>query len=430
MALDPNIPITFEDVQICYDRALLLEDRDYVRLVLATVLANQLTGNPVWLMIVGPSSSGKTAMLSTLKELAFEPGKEMMCFVSDLTENTLASGFKSSGGETSLIMKMPIGGMFVFKDFTSMLVKRSESRDAVMGQLREVYDRNYVKRTGNDNDTVWEGKIGAIAGVTEAVHEYMATMSVMGDRFIMYAPAMPDRMKLLRFMMDLEKRKEDQDAKLKEAGEYAQAYLKRCYKMLDKADLVLSEEAERHLMEVADFVTRARSGVMEDPRNGRVRFVPSPEMPTRLISQLLSIARVLCLMRIVDGKDPTLQSADLLMLYKIAFDSIPLKRLWALRELATYSLGVSTSGIAAKLDYQTEVVQEWLTHLNALHIIRRDKNSGRGELWRLTDEARALMVTYQKVEVKNEMLDDTDRSEDEQIIDQTMRQNNFSDSWN
>lgn len=413
----------FDEVQKAYDEALLLVDRDVVRLIAASVIANQIEGNPVWLMLVASSSGGKTALLMTLDELEFVPGKRVTFFVSDLTENTLASGFKvAGGGDASLLSQMPMGGMFIFKDFTSMLTKRSEARDVIMGQLREVYDRKFDKRTGNSADVQWKGRVGALAGVTEAVHEYMASMSVMGDRFIMYSIKQPGRMDLLRFIMKLKTDKENQEARLIVAKELMQEYLRMCVERVDEAELFMKDEDKEHLMEVADFVTKARSGVIEDLRTGAVKFVPSAEMPTRLIDQLLSIGTALCLMRKIDGKDPYLDEADMRVLYKVAFDSIPLKRLWALKQLASYMQGVTTAGIAATVGYETNVVSQWLAQLNALGIITRLKNMGKGDVWNLDSIYREIMITYQNVETKDEVLEDPDASEDDVFADQALRE--------
>lgn len=414
----PNI--TFEDVQAAYDDALLLQDRNLIRLVTAVVLANQMDDAPVWLMLVAPSSGGKTAILLTLDDLEFKPGKKVSHFISDLTENTLASGFKSGQGDAGLLNQMPYGGMMIFKDFTSLLTKRSESRDAIMGQLREVFDRKFDKKTGNNQDTAWKGKVGALAGVTTAVHEYISEMSAMGDRFIMYSPAMPPRMKLLEFIMEMRVQGDSQEKKLKAAKEKMHAYLRHCIKYVANPKLYMNETDRMHLMQVADFATKTRSGIIQDDRTGRVKFVPEPEMPTRLIEQLLSIATILSMMREVDGEKPELSEEDMKLLYKIAFDSIPVKRRWALNELAMFAAGVTTAGLATKIGYETEVVKEWLAQLNALGICRRVKSTGAGDQWILNEEYRDIMYTFQNIKPKAERLVDTDANEDDLIVDSAL----------
>ncbi len=419
--MNPEIKPTWKGVQETYDDALLLKDRHYVRLLAATVIANQLDGPPVWLLFVAPPSGGKTAVLLTLDGLEFLPGKQVSFFISDLTENTFASGFKTGGGNASLLSKVPYGGLLVFKDFTSILTKRREARDAIMGQMREIFDRKFDKSTGNNMDTAWTGKLGAIAGVTTAVHEYMSEMSVMGDRFIMYSVIQPDRRKLLEFMMEAKLDGNSQEKKLAVAKGVMHSYLKHVIKYAKNAKLNMNAEDREHLMDVADFATKVRSGVIVDERRGHVQFVPEPEMPTRLIEQLLSIGTVLSLMREVDGGDATLTEDDMKILYKIAFDSIPVKRRWALRELATYSQGTTTSGLATKIGYETEVVKEWLAQLNALGICRRMKGGGSADTWLLNQEYVDIMVTFEGVETKDDILVDENASEDDLLADEALR---------
>lgn len=414
--MEPKQPkVTIDDVQAAYDHAFLLADRNIIKLVAAVVLANQLEGPPVWMLIVASSSGGKSAILMTLDELEFIQGKRMTFFISDLTENTFASGFKSAGGDASLLMQLPIGGMLIFKDFTSLLTKRQEARNAIMGQLREVYDRKFDKRTGNNQNVQWKGKAGAIAGVTEAVHEYMSEMSVMGDRFIMYSMQQPDRLEATRFVMAMKTLDNSQETRIESAKQQMHAYLRGALKDMGKAKLYMTPKDQEMLIQVADFVTKVRSGVVEDERTGHVKFVPSAEMPIRLIDQLMSIGTALCHMNVVDGKPPMLSEVDMNMLFKIAFDSIPLKRRWALRQLATYRVGVTTAGLAAMLNYETEVVKRWLAQLNALGIIRRMRGTHGADQWVLNVGYDEIMYTFEKVEPKNERLGD-DMTQDEMLI--------------
>lgn len=414
--------IHWKEVQEAYDQALLLEDRDYIRLIAAVVLANQMPESaPVWLMLVAPPSGGKTAALMTLDNLEFLPGKPVTFFISDLTENTFASGFKSGTSESSLLKQVPFGGMLIFKDFTSLLTKRHESRDAIMGQLREIYDRKFDKKTGNNQNLAWEGKLGSLAGVTTAVHEYTADMSVLGDRYLMYTPKQPDRMKLLKFIMRMKVEGESQERKLNVAKQMMHAYLRRAIVRLKDARLYMSEDNREYLMQVADFATQVRSGVMEDQHRGHVTFVPDVEMPTRLIEQLLSIGTMLSHMHEIDGEVPDLTEKDMKILYKIAFDSIPIKRRWALRAMAEYVQGVTTAQLGVRMGYETEVAKRWLSQLAALGICRRLKNGGGADLWILNEQYFRVMQTFEGVESKDEMLIDQTENDDEAYAQNALR---------
>jgi hypothetical protein len=56
---------TLEGAISVFQRWLSLHDPDYIDAVLATVAAHNLTGEPLWLMVVGGSSGGKTEVLPT-----------------------------------------------------------------------------------------------------------------------------------------------------------------------------------------------------------------------------------------------------------------------------------------------------------------------------------------------------------------------------
>ena len=413
--------LPFAEVQAAYDHALLLADRDIVRLLAAVVLANQQDGPPVWLMVVASSSGGKSALLMSLDGLELLPGKPMTHFISDLTENTFASGFKSKDGDASLLNRLPVGGLLIFKDFTSLLTKRREGRDAIMGQLREVYDRKFDKSTGNNNDTNWHGKLGALAGVTQAVHEYGTELSIMGDRFILFSMKQPDRLEATRFVMAMRTLDNSQEKRMEAAKAKMHEYLSSALLTMSEQPLRIKPEDQDMLIQVADFVTQIRSGVVQDDRTGHVTFVPSKEMPFRMIDQLMSIGTALCHMREIEGNDPYLEQNDVDLLYRIAFDSIPLKRRWALKQLATYARGVSTAGLAATLGYETDVVKGWLSSLAALGIIRKIAKGSGADLWEINEQYRELLVLFEHIEVKDDkLLGGENFSDDDFLVEETL----------
>lgn len=190
--------------------------------------------------------------------------------------------------------------------------------------------------------------------------------------------------------------------------------------------ITFDTESKEDIKNVADFCTKARSGVVEDFRTGAVKFVPSKEMPTRMVKQLLAIASGLVLIRKADGdidkdKPGQLRQNELNMLYKIAFDSIPIKRRMALRYLTKYSQGVITEGLAMKLNYQTDVVRAWLSQLNALGIVKRVKENAKDK-WSLRPEYQELMSKFNDIKILDEGLGaDSDSDMDEEADEEWER---------
>ena len=414
-------PIKFSDIQEAFDTILLLKDRDIVRLCIAVLIGNQM-GNrrPIWLMLVSPPSSGKTTILNTLidMQLITKEGNRInpTMSISDLTENSFASGSVRTDKETSLLYKIAWGGIMVFKDFTSILSKRAEAKEIVMGQLREIYDGAYSKKTGTGDDITWTGKIGALAGVTQTIYSHLESMSAMGDRFMLYEIPQPDRKETLRFKLRQEAGGTTEDIQMPKVKEMVHKYVQQCFTALQDVRVILNEEAQEEIIDVADFCTMARSGMMINTYNGTIEFVPEPEGPARMFEQMLAIASTLILMRRVDNPNATpeeleLDKNDFKMMYKIAYDSIPITRRIGLAYLAQYAQGVDSNALSLRINYPTKVVTGWMEQLTALGVVERVKHSGFGNWWRLKKQYRDIMIKLQGVNVIDGFMGEEDNED-------------------
>lgn len=391
---------TIEQLEDEVSKVLLIVDKGVIKILVATVIANKLKLDPVWLMLVAPSSAGKSELISSLNGLKF------IHQVSDVTMNTFASGFKGKPGEEASLLWKANYGILTFKDFTSIISKNKEAKREIMGQLREIYDGSYNKKTGNGKDVNWKGKIGAIAGATEMIYESLADLSAMGDRFVMYSMVQPDRYLVSKRVLDntgdmAEKRKYMQDC----FTEYINYVLANITTDTPK----LNEKTRDELLKVADFATRARSAVLTNFKTGAVDFVPSEEMPMRVTAQLYNLAAAFLVMKKArpdygkkhdEGKEDILSEEYTEVLYKVAMDSIPKKRRMALQALAKYQAGVSSSGLASLLNYPTETVKQWLYALNGLGICQRIKRPGsKGDEWKIKPEYADIMVRFDRIEI-------------------------------
>lgn len=402
------------------EKVFLLADKGVVKMVVAAIVGNRLFDAPIWILLVAPPSGGKTELI-----LAVE-GLDFIFSVDDLTVNTFASGLKRTGEETSLLHKIN-NGIITFKDFTSILSKNKEARAEIMKQLRQIYDGKYTKRTGNNNDIEWEGKVGALAGCTESIYRYLSEFSDMGDRFLMYNIDQPERIEQARRAL---RNNKDMIEKRK--------HLELCFSHFIKLVITNIEEKEdgyntdrsieEELINVADFATRARSAVMTDFKSGLVDFVPKPEMPARMIAQLCTLATAFIA---INQTNPRLSKAhpsnemkiteeEKRLLFKTAFDSIPRARRDAIYPLVQYRGGVSTAGLATFLDLPTDSVKKYLQQVNALGICSRSKEGGRqGDVWKMKDKWREIMLKIEKLELYDKKLlgDEEDSTEEDDPID-------------
>ena len=398
----------FLNIEKKFDDYLLLEDRGVVRVVIASTIANQMEGNdsPTWLMLVSASSSGKSEILDSLLDLKADAAGtiDLIYPISDLTTNSFASAYNSGAGQTgSLLDLMPNkGAIMVFKDFTTLLSKGKDAQHAIMSQLREIYDGSYVKRTGTV-DIKWTGRLGAIAGVTEFIYESDEKMSAMGSRWVMYDVKQPNRMDVARRKLDNRYASVTETQKKLEIRGAVCEYItaaKEFMLMEDDAVFRLNKEQEENLMRVANLSTIARSGVLKNFQENKIIFVPSPEMPMRMLDQLISIGKAMVLMNQMDGIKNGLSELDMTILYDIALASIPKKRRMAMQVLTKFKLGVSTKGVSDYTHYPTQTVRMWLEELTALNLVKRVQTVDHMK-WILREEWRDVMAKFEGIIVED-----------------------------
>ncbi len=411
---DPKSIISIELLEQEVEKVFLIADKGLVRMVVATVIANRMALDPVWLLLVAPPSGGKTEMIMALS------GLEFVYPISDITVNTFASGQKKVGKETSLLLKVN-NGLLAFKDFTSILSKNREARAEILKQLREIFDGEYVKRTGTGDDVTWKGKVGVIAGSTEVVYRYLEDLSAMGDRFIMYSVDQPNRLEVARRALENANDIADKRNHLKDCFTH---FIKSAISKIDAEEVQLSDETREELLLVADFATQVRSAVMTDFKSGNVDFVPKKEMPMRLTSQLYTLASAFIAINKTNpnllGHSPAkkgeLTEEEKKLLFKTAFDSIPRTRRDAIIPLAQYTGGITTAGLATRLNLPTDSARKYLQQVNALDICTRKRQSGaQGDLWTMPDKFRRIMMKVEKFDLVDQVLTGNDLEKKDEI---------------
>lgn len=148
-----------------------------LRILLGALLAHRLGGDPVWLLLIAPSGGAKTELLSATYLV---PG---VFPLSELTARTFASGLDSDRGEPSLLAR-PKDEVLVLNDFTTLLEASREERQAVLAQLREIYDGRFDKAWGTGKELHWRGRLGFLAGGHAHHRQNQAVLSVLGERFV------------------------------------------------------------------------------------------------------------------------------------------------------------------------------------------------------------------------------------------------------
>ena len=370
------------DAKNKFKETFLLLDDMILDVIVAVAVATRMSTDPIWLMIIGGSSGGKTELVN------ISTGIDYCTDVSTLTENTFLSGMTSGKGEeTSLLHRIGSNGLVVMKDYTSILTMRPEKREVIVGQLREIFDGHISKMTGNGNSTSWSGKINVLAAVTDAVYLKDGESASMGRRMICYVlPNFDDKQREELSRKSI-KNTESIKAKRDEIKETFRTTIKKLVDDIPASLPDLPEDFTEDLIKLSNFMTKVRTPVARDFK-GNVTLDMSYEAPMRALQQLFTLARVLSWMN--DGATPEVRR----IVYKIGMDSIPKDRLIPL-EILTRFVYCTTRGAAQYAHYPTERMGVMLEDLDILRIVKRQAIGEDGaNKWLMAKDYREIMAKF------------------------------------
>lgn len=367
-------PIDYVQLEQAVSKWLLLKDKDVLRILLATVIANKLSGDPVWLLIVCASGGSKTELLRGLNKIP------NIYTLSDLTPQTFLSGQR--GENTSLLSRIdPYDTIMIMKDFTTVLTMHRDKRQEILGQLREIYDGYIKKAFGTGEEKSWEGKLGFIAGVTTVIDRYQTIHQVLGERFIQYHLVHEDALTLARKSMENtgdegEMREEIQNA----FADYIAGV------EIPEVNPDISETLKDKIVYLATFCVRARSGVFREGYSSRdIEFVPDPELPTRFTKELVQMASAISLVEERSDEE------NYELVFKLGMDSIPQLRRKIVAQMR-FDEEYEVSTISTKVGYQPTTTRRALEELEALGLLkRRVGGSGLSDWWSFSDLAIELL---------------------------------------
>jgi DNA-binding transcriptional ArsR family regulator len=394
---------------------LYMDSPEVLRLIAAVYCIHHFKGvPPVWLFLIAPSSSAKTEFLKPLSLSKF------VADLSQLTSKTLVSGFAPSKNKNApkaglldrITAKARASGedpMIVIKDFTTILNMRAEERAMVMSQLREVKDGKLSGEYGNGVTSLWTGRMGLIAAVTDQIEEAIADSAKFGDRYVYYRMEVIDPEKAIERM--IKNRTRDTGAIIEKAHVHLDALAKdsftsfREYGPVPPRDLIITGGKINAL---AILATKLRTPVIRDAYRREIMNVYPAESPTRHVSHLTSLVSGLMATR-----GGIWDEIDYPLLRKLALGSAPVIKL-RLAEALFKSAVLSTKECADALNLPKSAVRYPLDDLFAAGLLHRkdpeklDSDSygvDRPYIYSLTADTRGLMLRagYSKEDMPHEL---------------------------
>ena len=359
----PVKPVPLDDALAVFKKWLHMDDTAPVLAVAAAVVANLADGDPVWLLVVGPPSGGKTEIISSCSALPY------VVPAATITEAALLSGTskreRAKDATGGLLRQVGDFGIILAKDFTSVLSQNRDTAKQAMAAMREVYDGSWDRPVGTDGGKVlhWQGKCGFVGGVTPSYDRYWSIVSTLGDRYMLLRMPDVDADKQSRAALAQAEHETQMRAELSAAmtGLITAAGLAHVHAPLDD-DTVTS------LVLLASFAVRARTAVERDGYTGELLVLPQPEGPGRLIKAMRRVYGSLAAI----GADADTRWQ---LLARIALDCAPGTRALLMRILLAEPEPKRTSDIAETAGLVTKTADRILDDLALLGIAVRSKQS-------------------------------------------------------
>jgi Toprim-like len=364
----PVEPCALPDVVKLFQTWLYLPDVFPVYAALATIAANYLPGDAVWLGLVAPASSAKSEILTATL------GLPRVYPAATITPAALLSGTakreKAVDATGGLLRAIGEFGVIVLKDFGSILSMRPDVKSEILAALREVYDGAWTRHVGTDGGRVlhWSGKVGLLFGATPVIDSHHSVMASMGERFLLcrIPPAGPEQ--AARALQHAGQGTPTMRRALADAvtGLFANA----------RPDpRPITEEERESLVQWAALAVRLRSTVERDRQSRDIESVHGAEGPARLV---LTLERLLAGLDTI-GCD---RATALKVVERVAKDSVPPLRRQAFDFLQTRLLPVDTRTVAEALGLPTSTVRRVLEDLAAYGLsVRVGGGQGVADTW-------------------------------------------------
>lgn len=365
-----------------FQKWLYLPDTGALDVVLGSIAANRLGGDPVWLLLVGPPGGGKSEILNAVS------GLEDAYPAGTLTEASLLSGTPkrdhADAAKGGLLRSIGDYGIIVAKDFGSVLSMNRDARSQLLAALREVYDGSWTRHVGTDGGRTlaWKGKVGLVGGCTPTIDRHHAVMGAMGERFVLYRLPEVDANVQARQALGHSGHEKQMRRELAESVEAMLNDADQDARPLEEADIA-------RLVDLATLAVRARSAVERDGYTREIELVPGPEAPTRLI---------IVLDRILAGLDVLgVRREDAWrVVTKCALDSIPALRLAVL--YALHEGQADTNNVSGKVRHPAQTTRRALEDLVAHGLVEVERQGeGKAHLWSLSPFTSARMQVFPEV---------------------------------
>jgi 5S rRNA maturation endonuclease (ribonuclease M5) len=334
-----------------------LDDTGHVWFAVAVAVSGEATvepflTDPLWGMLVGPSSSGKTETARAIGDIAG--------YLDDVTAAALLSFTKGKNPkQTGVLERIGDRGTVIIGDFSTVLAQSNRgAKDQLFALLRRAYDGSVHREVGNMKQPLrWRGRLTILACCTPIIDDYTSHADSLGPRWLYYR-LRPRSVEGMRAMATAARipASEGRD----QAAELAKRLVIQA--AAQASEVTIPGWAADAITELAIIACYGRAAVPRSSYGKReITGEATREEPARLTKQLRQLVHALLAL------GATISEA-LDLARRCALDSLPQTRRRALELFAT-GLELTASEIARELGCDRRVARFALEELAAAGVL-------------------------------------------------------------
>jgi hypothetical protein len=274
------------------------QEQQLVEFCMLPAISLKWQSKPLWCMVVGPPSSGKTLHIELMKNW------NDAVFVSSITKNSLISGYREDSSkdddapDPSLLPELD-GKVMVLKDLTCLLEGPKDDLHAVMGQLRDVYDGEISKAFGNIGLQSHKSRFNMLIAVTPAIDSYHSVGQQLGERFIYRRETCTNRLKITQTAVKNLLTNKSQTNELAELERQFIQFIQEL-PLVTVSELHWDDEMFNRITIGADFAALVRSHVARERGGYDPQSLALPEVGARFGLQISQCIAGYCIANGID----------------------------------------------------------------------------------------------------------------------------------
>jgi hypothetical protein len=351
---------------------------DIYDVVFGTILANRISGSPVWMYIVAPPGGFKTEPL-----LACAGGRYIE-MVESVTPPALISGMNVAGHDDPSLISKINNKTLIIKDWTIILGLPETERNEIMAILRGAFDGICGRNFGNGVRREIKSTFGILAAVTPVIEQYIEQTSAVGERFISWRNWLSEDIVVRKghIRKAIENTMCENDMK-SDLNTIAKKVLIAKYPAPPKP----SSEVIEQVISMSEWVASMRCTVPRDKYSKEITHKPCSELGTRLSKEILKWCMGAALFR---GENEI--SADVMRIAQhIARSSVSPRNLAILAYMYKSKHTIFTKkDIEKHIGLPSDTCNTLLGNMEILKIIEREMTEENKMVYKIKEEFKLL----------------------------------------